>query len=39
MDFYNKNIVILVFGILDNNLAGNLLPAPLKKKKKVWMQK
>ena len=34
MDFYNKNIVILVFGILDNNLAGNLLPAPLKKKKK-----
>jgi hypothetical protein len=40
MDFYNKNIVILVFGILDNNLAGNLLPARLKKKeKKVWMQK
>jgi hypothetical protein len=32
--------VILVVGILDNNLAGNLLPARLKKKrKKVWMQK
>jgi len=34
MDFYGKTLVILVFGILDNNLAGNLLPARLKKKEK-----
>jgi len=33
MDFYGKTLVILVVGILDNNLAGNLLPARLKKKK------